>query len=82
MLHVDIEICMFINIEMLYFCMYVTILLTMLIETIEALESRKFSYTKQESHEEVKRSVPDQRHYMRVSNRGERGNGCSDFLHQ
>lgn len=52
MLHVDIEICMFINIQMLYLCMYVTIFLTMLIETTEALESRESSYTKQESHEE------------------------------
>ena len=62
--------------------MYVTIFLPMLIEAIEALESRESSYTKQESHEEVKRSVPGQGHYMRVSNRGERGDGCSDFPHQ
>lgn len=81
MLHVDIEICMFINIQMLYLCMYVTIFLTMLIETTEALESRESSYTKQESHEEVKRSVPGQGHCMRLSNRGER-DGCSEFPHQ
>ena len=53
MLHADIEICMFVNIQMLYLCMCVTIFLTMLIETIEALGSREFYYTKQDSHEEV-----------------------------
>lgn len=60
MLHVDIETCMFINIQRLYLCMCVTIFLPMLIETTEALESRESAYTKQESHEEGKRSVPGQ----------------------
>lgn len=40
--------------------MCVTIFLPMLIETTEALESRESAYTKQESHEEGKRSVPGQ----------------------